>query len=408
MIKLSYVGSVVPDKSPYINKAFSRAGNMCQHYLIKGLVNAGLRPSAVFSLRPAVSFPGSSKLFYRSASTVLEDTVTLKFLFFINITPIKQICLGLSTIFSLLSWGWHCRHTRHRIVYAYNISVPPGLFILLGAWLTRSKCIAMIYDIGVPGETCPATLFNKINFWLHYKTLPFFDGLVVITDEIAKDFAPNVPAIRVEGGIKPDLLEQYRSIAGLHSPDPAVFTMVAAGGLDEENGIREIISAFSLLIGEKYQLHIAGAGPLEDFVKTAAISDSRIHFHGFISFADVLKLYASADLLLNIRLTQRMNTRYFFPSKIMECLASGVPVITTCPGNVAEEYADFAFLLRHETPEALADLIQEVESIPSEQRLVRAKAACEYIVSHKTWDAQAKRILMFLHQITGLEQEHTI
>jgi glycosyltransferase involved in cell wall biosynthesis len=85
----------------------------------------------------------------------------------------------------------------------------------------------------------------------------------------------------------------------------------------------------------------------------------------------------------------------------MEYLASGVPVITTCPGNVAEEYADLAYLLNDETPTALANLILKVEAIPTEQRFARASVAREYIVNHKTWDAQAVRISHFLRQISG-------
>ena len=74
----------------------------------------------------------------------------------------------------------------------------------------------------------------------------------------------------------------------------------------------------------------------------------------------MLDLYRSADVLINVRLTQTLNTKYFFPSKLMECLASGVPVISTCPGHVAEEFGRLAYLLREETPEALAAAIRRV------------------------------------------------
>lgn len=403
-MKLLYIGSVVPDESPYINKAFSRAGNMCQIELLKGFIKAGNTPSTILSLRPEVSYPRSRKMFFRPASALLENNICFEFFPFINITPIKQFSIGIAAFFSILFWGWRTRKTSQRIIYTFNISVPPGIFILLGAWLTKSKCVAMIYDICVPGETAPVTFFNKLDYWLHKKTLPLFDGLVVITDAIAKDFAPYVPYLRVEGGIKPDLLNQYPDSEDFRNHDPDYFTMIAAGRLDEVNGINEIISAFSLLKGEKYRLHIAGSGPLENFVKSSAAQDPRIQFHGFISFNEVLKLYASSDLLLNIRLTQRIDTRYFFPSKTMEYLASGVPVITTCPGNVTKEYPELAYLLYDETPEALANLILKVEMTPVERRLARAKAARDYMVSHKTWDVQALRISQFLRQISGATQ----
>ena len=67
---------------------------------------------------------------------------------------------------------------------------------------------------------------------------------------------------------------------------------------------------------------------------------------------------------------------------------------------MAEEYRDLAYLLHDETSEALAALIQKVEATPVEQRLSRAKAAREYIFTHKTWDIQAQRISHFLRNIS--------
>ncbi len=54
----------------------------------------------------------------------------------------------------------------------------------------------------------------------------------------------------------------------------------------------------------------------------------------------------TADVLIDMRLTEALNTKYSFPSKLMEYLASGTPVITTCTGHVEEEFADIAYLLK--------------------------------------------------------------
>ena len=42
---------------------------------------------------------------------------------------------------------------------------------------------------------------------------------------------------------------------------------------------------------------------------------------------------------------------------------SGVPVITTCPGNVAEKYGGLAYLLRDEAAEILADLMLKIDQL---------------------------------------------
>lgn len=398
---LAFIGSIVPDEAQQDNIAFSRAGNMCQLAIINGMKKAGLMPDEVYSLRPVASFPRTRQLLFRKSYAIVEKAIQLRFIPFINFTPIKQLTAGLYVLLALLQWGWKSRNDKHRIIYTFNISVPPGIFILTAALLTRSKAVAMIYDINVPGETKPKSIFSFIDFFMHKQLLKRFDGLVVITNAIALDFAPSVQYLRVEGGITSDLIAQYEVLEADQLRNPLFFTIVTAGRLDEANGIREILAAFSQMDGEMYRLHIAGAGPLEAEVVEAAENDSRITFHGFVPFAKVLKLYAVADALVCMRLTQRINTRYFFPSKIMEYLASGVPVITTCPGNMAEEYGEFAYLLKEESPDALADLVKAVAATPWEQRVARGRAARQYMLKYKTWDAQANRIVGFLDMIAG-------
>lgn len=396
---LVYIGSIVPDEAKYTNLAFSRAGNMCQLSLLKGFISAGFSDIKVLSLRPVVSFPRSRRIVY-PAARILLDSIRLDFLPFINITPIKQLSVGLSALWYMVRAAWLKKsYFQQSVVFTYNISVPPGIFTLLGARLTGSKVVAMIYDICVPGETAPNTFFNRIDFWLHKITLPLFDGLVVITDTIANDFAPSRPYLRIEGGISRELISQYRAIASSSVTDNGCFTIFTAGRLDELNGIHEILGAFSLIKNTTFRLHIAGTGPLETAVKEAAAKDDRITFHGFLAFDELLALYASADVLVNMRLTQRISTRYFFPSKTMEYLASGVPVITTCPGNMATEYGEIAYLLHNETPHALAHLIITVAALPEEQRRERGRVAQCYMAENKTWDAHAERIKRFLEEL---------
>ena len=400
-ISLCYIGSVVPDDQAFYNAAFSRAGNMCQLSLLLGLINAGLKPSTVLSVRPMPSYPRSRQVIVRKSYATAAHCIFLNFLPFINITPIKQVIIGFSALWSILRWGWRMRHTPHRVVYTFNITVPSALFTLLGAWITRSKAVAMVYDINVPGETVPPTCFYKLDYWLHKKLLPLFDGLVVITDSISNDFAPKIPFIRVEGGIKNELVQRFTNVTRKTRSGNAKspFTLVVAGGLDEANGIPVILEAFSLLEGDSYRLEIAGAGPLENMVRQAANRDKRINFQGFISFDEVLKLYDSADVLVNMRLTKAINTRYFFPSKIMECLISGVSVISTCPGHISEEFSDFAFLLKEERPIDLANMIKYVVSLAPDIRADRAVKAQEYMIRNKTWDVQGRRVVKFINSL---------
>jgi glycosyltransferase involved in cell wall biosynthesis len=97
-----------------------------------------------------------------------------------------------------------------------------------------------------------------------------------------------------------------------------------------------------------------------------------------------------------MRLTKAIRTKYFFPSKLMEFLASGTPVISTCPGHVEEEFGDFLFPLKNETPEGLAAAIRHAETAAWETRREMGQRARAFMLANKTWRVQTARISALL------------
>jgi len=253
----------------------------------------------------------------------------------------------------------------------------------------------LINDIDVPGHTVPRTLLFRIDFYIQKWCIGHLDGFSVISDAIAEDLGRNVPWLRMEGGVDQRIID-YNRDAEHRVGDPSKFTIVSAGSLDVANGIRVILRAFASCPNRHYRLVIVGAGALEEEVRAAAGQDSRIEFRGCVAFRDVLSLYGTADLVLNMRLTKVLNTRYFFPSKLIEALACGAPVITTCTGHVEGELGELAFLLRDETEEGLASLLRRVESLGPDVRETTGRRARAYMLKEKTWDRQGARVVEFL------------
>ncbi len=397
------VGSVVPDRREFHTRAFSRAGQMCQQNLLLGMKHAGAPASAVLAAQPIPSFPHTRRIWLGKGRTTLPEGIEVTLLPFVNITPLKQLMIGLFTSWRILQWGWRNRKTPQRVVLTYNVSVPPGIFTWAAAKLIGAKAVAMIYDVEIPGQTVPWSVRRCIDLWLHKWVLPRFDGIISISDAIAQDLTPGHHYLRVEGGIRQEAIEQTAHLASRSGVDNAPFTIVSAGSLDEPNGVSLLLDAFARLPGDGYRLKIAGRGPLESKVKQAAAHDSRIDYLGFIAYDQVLALYCSADVLVNVRLTKTLNTKYFFPSKLMEYLASGVPVISTCTGHVEQEFGGFVYLLREETAESLARLIAAVAESPRDQRTEMGRRARQHVATHKTWDSQSGRIATYLREtVLGL------
>lgn len=397
--QFAYVGSVVPDTPEYRNEAFSRAGNMFQENLLAGLRTAGTMPSLVLGVRPMPAFPRSATLIARSSHTVLPCGIPITLLPFVNISPVKQLLLGAVVFFRLLRWGWKHRGAQVRIVYTFNLTVPPALFTLLAARCIKAKAVASVNDINEPGATVPRTWPWRLDYALHQFLLPRFDALVPVSQAIIEDFAPKARYVRVEGGITPEMAANSgRDIA---SGKPDTFCIVFSGGMDAANGVEVMLHAIARLKGGHYRFVFAGGGPLAGAVFSAARADVRIEYRGVLKLSDLLSIYRQADVLVNMRLTKAIRTRYFFPSKLMEFLASGTPVISTCPGHVEEEFGEFLFLLKNESPEGLAAAIQHAETAGLETRREMGKRARGFMLAHKTWQAQTARINVLLEGLAG-------
>jgi len=385
-ITFGFVGSVVPDEPRFRSIAFSRAGNLCQTNILTSIRSAGIEVSAVIGYVPVQSWPRGNVLTVKKQRLRLQNDIEVDATGFLNVPLFKQLTIGLGTFRRLLSWGWRNRHTKARVVSTYNLSVPSGAFTLLADRIVGAKAVAFLYDIDVPGETVPNSLFHRLDYKLQRWLMPRFDGLVVVSDAIVRDFQLHQPFVRIEGGVS-----HTTDTRIIRMKDPECFVIVSAGTLNEANGVHILLQAFSMLDGIHYKLRIAGSGPLEKDVRYAAVRDARIEYCGYLAYENVLRLYQTADVLLNLRLTNTIRTKYLFPSKLMEYLLSGRPVISTCTGHVEAEYGDFVYPLRDETAGGLAAVLRTVEH-EVETAEAKGVTAREYMLAHKTWLAQGQRV----------------
>ncbi len=398
-VALVFVGAIVPEKPAFHTAAFSRSGQTYQREMLEGLRRAGLPASEIISIVPIPAYPKSNRLWIGACREEIIEGSEVRLVDFFNVSPVKQLMIGFLTVIELLRWGWRKRKTPNRVVFTYNLTVPPGIFTLIGAKLIGAKAVVALCDIDVPGQTAPSGFIWRLNHWMQKRLIPLFDGHIVAAEAIAQDFLANRPYVRVEGGISQQFVSLTSDIIDPGTIWGGPFRIGFAGRIDETNGLPLLLEAFSLLEGDQYRLHIAGGGPLEGQVREAAANDSRIEYLGFISVSEVLQLYKNSDVLVNMRITEKLDTRYFFPGKMMEYLASGTPVITTCTGHTEEEFGDFTYLLRDETARGLAEIIRSAASLPPEVRGNLGRRAQEYMALHKTWDAQAKKVASFIREV---------
>lgn len=386
---LVFLGSVVPDEEQYRSAAFSRAGNSAQTGLIENLRLAGRAPERVISFQPMPSFPHSRQWRVPMQRTWVAgcDTVLSPY---INLPIIKPLSLALSLYRELRRVAGNRRVT----LLSYNFNS----FLALPMMALRrngGQVVPILYDVDMPGQTVPDTLARRLDFRLLRGFLPRVAGAVVITEQVAKDFLPHQPALVVEGGLSAQQAEHH---VDARLPPPGTFNIVYAGALERYNGIDVILDAVAGLPDPDVRLHVAGRGSLESEVRAAAQCDSRVIVHGYMDAAGLAQLYRDASLLINHRSDHRIDSRYVFPSKLIEYLASGIPVISTHFRSLKAEYRPYLTLLDDESPGALRQAIQTLRNAP-EPAWNRAAEAQQFVLGNKTWREQARRITHFLEVI---------
>jgi glycosyltransferase involved in cell wall biosynthesis len=402
-VACAFVGAFALPGDNSNNPAYSQAGHLLQERLLTSLADTGIDVTSVFSLRTVASFPVDKRLWYRTARSRVADRFAATLIPFCNLGVLKTLSGGLSLFPHLLRWAWTNRH-RRRAILLYNVSSPPGVVSVLAGRLTNSAVFAVVADINVPGAgLVPDTLLRRLDYRLQTRSLPLFDGLIVLTRRMARDFAPETPHIQVEGGIPSAPATPRDAPARVGAADGAgraePFILMYSGGLAELKGVPLLLSAFARLQGEHFRLWIAGNGPLRPEVEDAARRDPRIEYLGVVPNDRVLELYEQVTVLVNPHSTTHLSARYLFPSKLIEYLATGRPVISTCSTpEVREEYGCVTFLLQEEDPAELAGLIQRLAAMPRPELAAVGERGREFVLRHKTWDVQGRRIATFMRE----------
>src|SRR5699024_5783196 len=106
---------------------------------------------------------------------------------------------------------------------------------------------------------------------------------------------------------------------------------------------------------DQYELWLVGSGDADNIVAEYALNDHRIKPLGFTTPDKILELQNQATVLVNPRLNKHSYVRYSFPSKTVEYLATGKPVISHRLDCMGSEYEAVIEYVSEATSQSLRD-----------------------------------------------------
>lgn len=153
--------------------------------------------------------------------------------------------------------------------------------------------------------------------------------------------------------------------------------LLYAGNLGPMQDLENVIEATRKFEGrDGFSLKIAGGGILEETLRTGATGLSKVEFLGRLPRTEVSKLYLESDFQL-VTLKDIPIFRTTVPSKLQASLASGVPVITSVKGDVADLISEYkaGLVAEPEDADSLAAAFEEAIRMSVKDRIQMGKNA---------------------------------
>ena len=125
---------------------------------------------------------------------------------------------------------------------------------------------------------------------------------------------------------------------------------------------------------------------------------SKVKYFGVKSNEEIVDAEMKASLLVNPRPITPEYTKYSFPSKNMEYMVSGTPLLTTKLPGMPKEYYPFIYLIEDESTDGIAKVLTETLKLSFKERCKKAEQARDFVMKYKTNVEQASKIVHFLKE----------
>ena len=320
-----------------------------------------------------------------------EGNVFYHYITTVNYPGIRHLMIFFGTFFGVL------RTKKDADTYAVCdfLNTATAAALLLACWLKRVKRVAIVTDL--PDMFDKGRGRNKISNFL----LRRFDGYVFLTEYMNEAANRGKPYIVMEGQVDENVPPYDKD--ALYEKTAGKRVIIYAGNIHGKYGIEYFVKGFLEARLPDTELRVYGVGDYCDELKALCETHPEIKYMGLKSNSEIVAEEQKASLLVNPRPTNEEYTKYSFPSKNMEYMASGTPLLTTKLPGMPAEYHPYVYLIEDETPEGVAECLKSILTAPLDERIEKGLAAREFVLKNKSNRAQAGRLIEFMPRTKNKE-----
>lgn len=370
--------------------------------VIKGLASNGRIEVECLTAVP-VSASSHPRRLWREEKEGIAGNLLYHYIGFLNGKYLRFITCCLSVAKACRKWLNKHAHEPSKVVICDPLLAHCATAAARTARRNGCKVVAFVTDIpryisaiGISSHGRIRQILQRAYNRFSTREMLRYDAYILLTESMNDIINPEgKPYIIMEGCADIGMMNARNRLEDKDVPR----TIVYAGGIHEKFGVEKLARAFSKSNLHDIRLHIYGAGEHIGVIEAIAGKDRRIEYMGILPAEEIVKREAAAVLLVNPRPAGEEFTKYSFPSKTTEYMATGTPVLSTRLPGIPEEYSDYILWFDGETEDEMKARLEEVARMDSRELHAFGKRTKDFAMREKNNVEQAGRILVFIGEL---------
>lgn len=373
----------------------SVASNLYQWNVINGLKENGIQIEVLGSL-PYGNYPRFSDVIYVKDAQYCVENIDLLQIGYINYYVIKHIVRERKIKKFIHQWI-EKNKDENCLVMFYDLQDP---FLNTINWMKRFKSVKTCLivpdlvgdlrnDVGIKGlkglliKRKANSILNKARNADSYILLTKHMNTIINTK--------NRPFVIIDG-----IVDESVS-SNILVPDKRV--IMYAGNISEQYNIKKLLVSFRANNDSNLRLWFCGKGTAVKDVIDASKEDKRIKYFGFLSKEKLKELEKKVCFYINPRTNNGEYTRYSFPSKNLEYLLSGKPVIAYKLDGMSDDYDDVFLYLSEKEDGSIDKMLECISNMDEHQIAQLALKGEEFVKNHNGRKMQCKKIIGLFERV---------
>ena len=368
------------------NNRMQQQGQKYNQLLMEGLVENGAQVLSL-STRP-INRVITKQRFFRGEKE-RELGIDYNYIPFFNIKLLRELSVLLGVFFNVLFARGSRKDT---VVICDGLNIAASMGAIPAATLRGFRTIGIVTD--VPGHLSYARRVSRAQK-LNLAIMRSFKSYLLLTRQMSEVVNPkNRPYIVLEGHADQAMAAVENTLAGKREKRVCLY----AGSLMEIYGIGALVEGFLAAELPNTELHIYGSGDYEEKLTKLVEQQDSVKYLGVAPNSEIIKAELAAALLVNPRPSREDYTKYSFPSKNMEYMASGTPVLTTRLPGMPEDHKPYVYFIEQEDAEGIKDALQRVLAQDDQTLHAFGERAKEFVLKEKNNRAQAAKVIEFFEK----------